>query len=165
MLAGYGYRVQPEAEREQQFSCDLHGDGTDQKPSARMYPGTNSWYCWACARSRDAIQTVREKEGLDFPQALDKLEKDHGLPPLPWEDGDHESKPRDVVADILDAPYTDPVRTRCEKIIRAITLERSEPLPRVLKLWEVFDRAKVLESGGDQGPMKSLLAVLLRPRA
>jgi hypothetical protein len=43
-------------------------------------------------------------------------------------------------------------------------MERSEPLLRVLKLWEVFDRARVLEDGGDPAPMKSLLKALLRPK-
>lgn len=164
VLASYGYQVQ-DVEREQQFPCDLHGDGIDSKPSARMYPANNAWYCFSCSQSRDAIQTVREKEGLDFIQAIDKLEKDYGLLPLPWEDGDQEFKPRDMVADILDAPYIDPVRARCGKIIRTITVERSEPLPRVLKLWEVFDRARVIEDSGDPEPMKSLLIVILRPRA
>jgi hypothetical protein len=163
LLAGYGYQVQ-DVDREQQFPCDLHGDGTDGKPSARVYPANNQWYCFGCARSRDAIQTVREKEGLDFPQALDKLEKDFGLPPLPWEEGDQEAKPRDVVADILDAPYVDPVRNRCERFLRAIMTERTEPLPRVLKMWEAFDRARVLEDRGEHEPMKHLLATLLRPR-
>lgn len=46
VLADYGYHVNPDGEdREQQFSCDLHGSGQDRKPSARVYPSTNSWYC------------------------------------------------------------------------------------------------------------------------
>jgi intein/homing endonuclease len=46
VLADYGYKVNPGGgDREQQFSCDLHGDGSDSKPSARVYPSSNSWYC------------------------------------------------------------------------------------------------------------------------
>ena len=164
VLEAYGYRVQ-DVDREQQFPCDLHGDGTDGKPSARVYPDTNQWYCFACARSRDAVATVREKEGLAFLAALDALEKRYGLPSLPWEDGDDETAPVDPVAAILDAPRIDPVRARTERVIRALTVERTDPLPRVLKLWEAFDRARVLEDGGDEGPMRSLLTALLRPRA
>jgi hypothetical protein len=163
LLASYGYQVR-DADRTQQFPCDLHGDGHDGKPSARVYPENNQWYCFACRVSRDAIQTVQEKEGLDFPHALDKLEHDYGLPPLPWEDGDNEDKPGNAVADILDAPYVDPVRARCEKILRAITTERSEPMLRVLKLWEAFDRARLLDDGGETEPLKSLLRVLKLPR-
>ena len=162
VLESYGYRVQSNTDREQQFSCDLHGDGTDSKPSARVYPSTNQWYCWACSRSRDAIQTVREKENLSFHDAIERLEKTYGLPSLPWEEGDREEKPADEVAAILDAPYADPVRVRAERIIRALTTERTEPLNRVLKMWEAFDRARVMEEGGDPEPMRSLLTVLLR---
>ena len=165
VLAAYGYAVQIDVDREQQFSCDLHGDGTDSKPSARCYPANNAWYCWACARSRDAVQTVREKEGLGFLAALDKLERDYGLSPLPWEDGDNEAAPKDPVSEVLDAPYVDPVRDRAERYLKALTVERSEPLPKVLKLWEVFDRARVLEDAGESDPMRTLLTALLRPRA
>lgn len=119
--------------------------------------------CFACSRSRDAIQTVREKDNMSFHDAIEKLEKSYGLPPLPWEDGDREEKPRDEVAEVLDAPYTDPVRVRAERIIRAFTIERTESLSRVLKMWEAFDRARILEEQGDPEPMKSLLTVLLRP--
>lgn len=164
VLEAYGYRVQ-DVDREQQFSCDLHGDGSDSKPSARVYPSTNQWYCWACSRSRDAIATVREKEGVSFHAALEKLERDHGLPALPWEDGDDETAPADPVAEVLDAPRTDPVRARTERVLRALTVERTEPLPRVLKLWEAFDRARVLEDRGDDGPMRTLLTALLRRAA
>ncbi len=161
VLEAYGYRVQ-DVDREQQFPCDLHGDGTDGKPSARVYPDTNQWYCFACARSRDAVATVREKEGLAFLAALDALEKRYGLPSLPWEDGDDETAPVDPVVAILDAPRIDPVRARTERVLRALTIERTEPLPRVLKLWEAFDRARALEDRGDDSSMRSLLTALLR---
>ena len=162
VLAAYGYRVQPNTDREQQFPCDLHGDGTDGKPSARVYPSTSQWYCFGCQTSRDAIATVREKENLSFHDAISKLEKDFGLTPLPWEDGDHEEKPTDEVAEVLDAPYVNPVGLRAERSIQAFTMERSQPLPRVLKMWEAFDRARMLEQGGDPEPMTSLLNVLKR---
>lgn len=161
VLEDYGYRVQ-DVDREQQFQCDLHGDGSDGKPSARVYPESNHWYCFACARSRDAVATVREKEGLSFLAALDKLEQRYGLPSLPWEEGDDNVAPSDPVAEILDTPGTDPVRNRTERVLRAFTAERTEPLPRVLKMWEAFDRARVLEDRGDPEPMRSLLNVLLR---
>jgi hypothetical protein len=108
---------------------------------------------------------VREKEGLSFHAALEKLERDYGLPSLPWEEGDDDTTPADPVAAVLDAPHADPVRVRTERVLRALTIERTEPLPRVLKLWEAFDRARVLEDQGDTGPMRSLLTALLRPRA
>ncbi len=161
VLEDYGYRVQ-DVDRRQQFPCDLHGDGSDGKPSARVYPESNQWYCFACSRSRDAVATVREKEGLAFHAALDALEQRYGLPALPWEEGDDDTTPADPVAAVLDAPHADPVRVRTERVLRALTIERADPLPRVLKLWEAFDRARVLEDRGDEGPMRSLLTALLR---
>ena len=44
VLAHYGYRVRDDGgEREQQFPCDLHGDGQDNTPSARAYD--DHWNC------------------------------------------------------------------------------------------------------------------------
>ena len=78
VLAGYGYDVHGDT-REQQFKCDLHGDGHDNAPSARVYPETNTWYCFACGKVRDSISTVMEKEGLDFNQACKGLEIKYNL--------------------------------------------------------------------------------------
>ena len=103
VLHDYGYSVDPDgADREQQFSCDLHGDGSDGKPSARAYPGSSSFHCFACGRSRDAITLVREKEGLEFWPAIRKLESDYGLPPLPWSD-DSQSEPKISTAKKLES--------------------------------------------------------------
>lgn len=46
LLEDFGYGVRASGgDREQQFSCNLHGDGQDNKPSARVYPDSDSWYC------------------------------------------------------------------------------------------------------------------------
>ena len=48
VLADYGYDVRDDGgDREQQFPCNMHGDGYDVKPSARVYPESASWYCVA----------------------------------------------------------------------------------------------------------------------
>lgn len=47
LLARYGYMIEPGYNGEQQFRCDLHGSGQDNKPSARAYPESNSTYCIA----------------------------------------------------------------------------------------------------------------------
>lgn len=57
VLQSYGYHVRADAgDREQQFSCDMHGTGRDNKPSARVYPASNSWYCVSVA---DRVLTDR----------------------------------------------------------------------------------------------------------
>lgn len=141
VLNWYGYDVMVGGgSREQQFRCDLHGDGSDNKPSARCYPETNQWYCWACGRSRDAIQTVREKEGLAFIAALDRLEKQFHLPTLPWEEGDNVK-----VTDALEGAFTPKETTfedekkRVSTLLRSMYKERTLALPIVLVLTEDFD--------------------------
>ena len=98
VLADYGYDVDTRGgDREQQFSCDLHGDGQDSKPSARVYPDNNQFFCFACGRSRDVLALVMEKEALSFWDAIRKIEKRHGLSPLPWEPDEEDATRRDVV--------------------------------------------------------------------
>ena len=143
VLALYGYEVRTEGgSREQQFRCDLHGDGTDNKPSARCYPSSNTWYCWACNQSRDAIQTVREKEGASFHGAIESLEKNFGLPPLPWEDGDGGDAHIDPLQGVFD-PYTrtfEDDSRRCNALLESMCQERVLPLRLVLALLEEYDR-------------------------
>ena len=138
VLASYGYRVDAGADREQQFQCDLHGDGRDGKPSARVYPDEGHWYCFACARSRDAIQTVREKEGLEFSAACAALEKRFNLPPLPWVE---ESESTGWEAALEAPPVTaSDAHVRTSRFLTSITREKSLPLRAVLLAWERIDR-------------------------
>lgn len=149
LLADYGYNIYVDGEREQQFSCDLHGDGTDSKPSARVYPESNQWYCFACTVSRDSIQTVREKEGVGFIEAIDLLERKFKLPSLPWEDAFEETSPEELFAESLREPSRDTLEietTRAKRLLEALTTERTKPLPLMLRLWEQFDCLSVMST-------------------
>ena len=115
VLALYGYEVRTEGgSREQQFRCDLHGDGTDNKPSARCYPSSNTWYCWACNQSRDAIQT--DGDG-----------------------GDAHIDPLQGVFDPYTRTFEDDSR-RCNALLESMCQERVLPLRLVLALLEEYDR-------------------------
>lgn len=73
VLADYGYAVSPDESRfEQSYRCDLHGT-VDRNPSARVYPSMNSTYCSTCTKSRDVVQFVQDKEGVDAPEAARRL--------------------------------------------------------------------------------------------
>jgi DNA primase len=103
VLSDYGYEVYLDGgDHEQQFSCDLHGDGRDSKPSARLYPDNNQFFCFACGRSRDSIALVQEKEGVRFWDAVRLLEKKYGLAPLPWS-SDTEETPGSALQSTLAA--------------------------------------------------------------
>jgi hypothetical protein len=84
VLLHYGVELRyPNPTQETAYSCPLHGDGTDSSPSARVYPETETTYCFACQKVRDAVGWVREKEGLPFWAALKRLEELFDLEPLP----------------------------------------------------------------------------------
>lgn len=151
VLASYGYRVQRYGE-EQQFSCDLHGDGRDSKPSARVYPDTNTFYCWGCQRSRDAIELTKEKEGLDFSAACRALEERHGLPALPWSE-DAEPDNTISVTSILNAAGSatfEKESTRFETFLKGLTDDRDLPLKAILVWWEAYDKLCYLQQQGTE---------------
>ena len=95
LLAYFGYDVRPEYHTEQQYSCDLHGDGSDNKPSARVYPDTNSTYCWACGEARDLVRMYMAKTGESFAKACYALEEEYGLEHL-YYDTPQEPAPADL---------------------------------------------------------------------
>lgn len=144
VLADYGYAVNPDGgDREQQFACDLHGDGQDSSPSARVYPATNSIFCFAENRYRDIIQLVREKEGTDFWGAVKVVEARYHLPPLPWTDEDEirpETLGEKVIASLRSDRTFEEERHTTERLLQTMTEERDVPMEKVLALWEGFDR-------------------------
>ena len=141
VLAAYGYAVHPSGgDREQQFSCDLHGDGNDTKPSARVYPDSASFYCFACGRTRDAITLVREKEGLGFWPAVRVLEKRYGLKPIVWEQEKRTTTQEEVVAALevkIEAPA---VFRRTERFLISMCREKSAERWQLAALWEAHDQ-------------------------
>ncbi len=154
VLYEYGYRVHPEGEdREQQFPCDLHGDGSDSKPSARVYPETASFHCFACGRSRDAITLVREKEGVEFWQAVKMLEARYGLPPLPWSGPEKDAAPQAEVGvkKALQKQHqtVDQVFARIDRLIDSCCRERTVTPDLCAAWWEARDKVAFLY-GKDQ---------------
>lgn len=144
LLGEYGYHVHDDDHREQQFACDLHGP--DNKPSARLYGMTNSFHCFACAKSRDVIEFVRDKEQIGFKDAIEVLERRLDLPVLAWEDEDDEGhEPVDTTAreiDELSNPKVsyDDTKIRVQTFLDGLTEERDTTAMDLLKFWEVFDR-------------------------
>ncbi len=166
VLYEYGYHVHPDGDdREQQFSCDLHGDGSDTKPSARVYPESASFHCFACGRSRDAITLVREKEGIDFWPAVKALEARYGLDPLPW-DGPEEPRKDKAVHKINEAlehtsETTEQLLQRVSRIIDSCCRERSIPADRCAAFWEAHDKVSMIHHK-NQAPEASTKAAASR---
>lgn len=150
VLSSYGYNVHPNTDSEQQFSCDLHGDGSDGKPSARCYPDSNSFYCFGCSTTRDAVQLIREKEGIGFIEAISLLENKYRLPPMPWEDGDDNWKTNNdpFTKFMTDEEKFLETKSRTEKLLCSVTIERSMTMNAVLGYWEEFDRLTAASVSG-----------------
>jgi len=132
-LNDLGYRVMP-IDREQQFPCDLHGDGSDGKYSARVYPDSGSWYCFACGKSRDLIETYRDKFGMSFGKACYTIEAKYGLKHIFSNNSKEES----------DTPTAqDPEQTfellskRMETMLKGMATVK--PMGEVLAWWEAYD--------------------------
>lgn len=140
VLHRLGYRVDPDAEVEQQFGCNLHGTGQDTKPSARYYPGSSRWHCFACSTSRDAVQTYRERHGVTLDEALDRLEAAFHLGPIPWEE-----EPVPVAPELAWAgPDPNPL-DQMGRLLQTLGRARSRPLGQLLQAWELVDRARIDE--------------------
>ncbi len=166
VLYDYGYTVDPRAEdHEQQFCCDLHGDGKDSKPSARVYPGGGQFFCFACGRSRDVISLVREKEGFEFWKAIKALESRYGLPPLPW-DPEEDSRPLTPIQEVEESlkvrESSSQALQRVEKFLLGLTRERSLSAQKCAGLWEAHDRViSIKESGGSEESCKQMAYKIL----
>jgi len=157
ILSTLGFDVREDGgDREQQFRCDLHGSGHDDTPSARVYPDSNSWYCFGCGVTRDAIETVQVKQGVGFWAAVKLLEVAHGLDPLPidYDADDQGHAALSAVGHILET-YTTfaDEETRTRATLDAMTIDRELPLDRLLSFWEGFDKAVYMVRGprGDGG--------------
>lgn len=167
VLVDYGYHVHPGAEH--QFSCDLHGDGFDSKPSARVYPESASWYCWACEKSRDAIETVRAKEGIGFMEALKLLEDRYGLGTLPWTDEQREEIRRKDTSNPFEETYNQ-ARTYEEErkdtfmFINDLTNDRDLGYEQLLSFWEAYDMIeyKLRKGWAEELAAKAMQRLLLQ---
>lgn len=157
VLEDYGYKVRADWDAEQQFCCDMHGDGRDTKPSARVYPASNSWYCFACGRTRDVITTIREKEGKDFYTALGVIEKRFNLPPLPWADADDEEEVTEepLVPSRTHADF-ESEKKRLETYLLRRSQERVGGWRDLVKAWQAFDTI-VLKPEEEAAPLLSAL--------
>jgi len=146
LLDGYGYEdIDATMDREQQYRCDLHGQ--DNKPSARVYPQSNSTYCFACGKARDVVGFVMDKEGLAFRDACRVLEERYGLPAWKEEASKQEtiesaaSKAQNEIESLSRSKRTfDQESRRLEHLLTNITTDREIPMNDVLALWEGYDR-------------------------
>ncbi|MBO4665679.1 MAG: DNA primase [Paludibacteraceae bacterium] len=56
--------------------CPIHNEKT---PSFHIDPVRNTFHCFGCGASGDAISFIQKKEGLSFPEAVRSLAKKHNI--------------------------------------------------------------------------------------
>ena len=62
------FQYDPRLASEVQCKCPFHG--RDTKPSARLYNGTNTFFCWVCRKTWDVVSFIQEKENFYYKQAI-----------------------------------------------------------------------------------------------
>ncbi len=55
------------------YNLSAHKNGSDNNPSLTFYPATDSYYCFSCRVSGDAITLVMKVKGFSFKQAVNFL--------------------------------------------------------------------------------------------
>jgi DNA primase len=67
------YKISYMGDVKEQINCPFHG--ADVKKSARIYPDTNTVFCWTCDKVWDVIEFVKEMEDMSFGSACNLLIK------------------------------------------------------------------------------------------
>jgi len=132
LLKDYGYDIYLNGS-DQQFKCDLHGSGRDNKPSARYYHSTQTWYCFACGKVRDVISTTMEKGGLEYNDACRYLEKRYDIGEWVEKKSILDNEERYEIEENIDWQKRVVVRLKSLVKDRLISLDAS------LKFWEAID--------------------------
>lgn len=57
--------------------CPFHSG--DRDASLKIYPATDSWYCFGCGEGGDVIDFVANMEQCGFAEAIKQIETDFGL--------------------------------------------------------------------------------------
>lgn len=153
LMMKLGYRVR-DTSQEQQFACDLHGP--DRKPSARLYPATNSTYCWVCHKARRPIHLMMERENVGLEQAVNLLEDMYLLPFLPPETAESEVDFQEPDLENLEAEME---MNRLFRFLQNTTREQSSPMELVLWAWEKYDLVVHLHNKGKLDNPSTLAAL------
>jgi len=148
ILDYYGVSVRTK-NREFQFPCPLHGDGQDNSYSARMYPDSDSTYCFACHQDRDVVQWVIDAEGLTFGKALSFIERSFGVTNIPTPRFDpNDEKTRKEMTSLVSKQQTAPtlmdnIRRTEAKLRRAARSNREKlEWKKVAKAFYILDNIR-----------------------
>lgn len=60
-----------------QIRCPFHGT-SDIHPSARVYPATDSFFCWTCHKNYNPIAVIATYHGISYSDALKSVVERYG---------------------------------------------------------------------------------------
>lgn len=70
--------IEVDSRGQQQIRCPFHKGGAEAEPSARVYTGTNSFFCFTCKRSYNPIATLAFHYDLSYAAALIMVKERYG---------------------------------------------------------------------------------------
>ena len=59
--------------------CPFHGSGEERTASFKVYEDTNTFHCFGCKESGNAIHFLRKHDGVDFVEAVEMLASQVGM--------------------------------------------------------------------------------------
>jgi len=62
-----------------QITCPFHKGGHEASPSARLYPSTDSFYCFACHQSYTPISVLATYYEMPYGEVFSYLKKQYGV--------------------------------------------------------------------------------------
>ncbi len=121
-----------------QIHCPIHDDS---RKSARVFPDSNSVYCWTCSRAYDPVAIISEEEGISLTAACRYIEDNAGVRWVAQDktEGDFWELVAKQQADPEDAEFWE----RREAVLYrwAIHATVADLLPADQIDWEGFDNA------------------------
>jgi len=134
-----------------QISCPFHGQ--DNRPSARVYPDTNSFRCFFCSKSWNPVsfwaednQWFRDDDKLDIGRAIEDLSSRYNITisTFDWQKKFYALKKKDEDSKVISSVERRDLRTyyawEISNIIDNLTKEnRGIVRDNVLELWKDLD--------------------------
>jgi len=99
--------------------------------------------CFACAKTRDAVDTLRAKKGLSFRDAIRELEKLYKLPHLDWDSHTPQPSQTEDIKAKLEGSKNETFAEHLERLqtsLSWVTTERVLEMNRTLAYWEALDQ-------------------------
>lgn len=101
-LEQHGHKLIKSGANRWKMLCPFHDEKT---PSCIVSEAYNSYHCFGCGASGDVFNYLEEKEGLDFPSAVEMLANDLNIEYHPYDNNDDSHTSRKTLRAITELTY------------------------------------------------------------